>query len=80
MLSLFSRSGAQCFVAQMNVQKAEMLERLSTARNFSNLDDEDNCTAASKAVRQVRPNTPLYEFFKNITFNLMEWCILVTES
>ncbi|XP_060792114.1 centromere/kinetochore protein zw10 homolog [Neoarius graeffei] len=49
----FRKLGAQCFVAQMNVQKAEMLERLSTARNFSNLDDEDNCTAASKAVRQV---------------------------
>lgn len=44
----------------MNVQKAEMLERLSTARNFSNLDDEDNYTAASKAVRQVRPN-PVYD-------------------
>lgn len=49
----FRKLGAQCFVAQMNVQKAEMLERLSTARNFSNLDDEDNYTAASKAVRQV---------------------------
>uniref|UniRef100_A0AAR2JR12 Centromere/kinetochore protein zw10 homolog n=1 Tax=Pygocentrus nattereri TaxID=42514 RepID=A0AAR2JR12_PYGNA len=49
----FRRLGAQCFVAQMNVQKAEMLERLSTARNFSNLDDEDNYSAASKAVRQV---------------------------
>uniref|UniRef100_W5KEC2 Centromere/kinetochore protein zw10 homolog n=1 Tax=Astyanax mexicanus TaxID=7994 RepID=W5KEC2_ASTMX len=49
----FRKLGAQCFVAQMNVQKAEMLERLSTARNFSNLDDEDNYSAASKAVRQV---------------------------
>ncbi|GAA6097133.1 centromere/kinetochore protein zw10 homolog [Tachysurus ichikawai] len=49
----FRKLGAQCFVAQMNVQKAEMLERLSTARNFSSLDDEDNYTAASKAVRQV---------------------------
>ncbi|XP_036444306.1 centromere/kinetochore protein zw10 homolog [Colossoma macropomum] len=49
----FRRLGAQCFVAQMNVQKAEMLERLSTARNFSNLHDEDNYSAASKAVRQV---------------------------
>ncbi|XP_017348824.1 centromere/kinetochore protein zw10 homolog [Ictalurus punctatus] len=49
----FRKLGAQCFVAQMNVQKAEMLERLSTARNFCNLDDKDNYTAASKAVRQV---------------------------
>uniref|UniRef100_A0A4W4EAC3 Zw10 kinetochore protein n=1 Tax=Electrophorus electricus TaxID=8005 RepID=A0A4W4EAC3_ELEEL len=48
----FRKLGAQCFVAQMNVQKAEMLERLCTARNFSNLDDEDNYSAASKAVRQ----------------------------
>uniref|UniRef100_A0A673KG84 Centromere/kinetochore protein zw10 homolog n=1 Tax=Sinocyclocheilus rhinocerous TaxID=307959 RepID=A0A673KG84_9TELE len=49
----FRRLGARCFVAQMNVQKAEMLERLSTARNFSNLDDEDNYSVASKAIRQV---------------------------
>lgn len=45
--------GAQCFLAQMNVQRAELLERLSTAHNFCNLDDEDNYIAASKAVRQV---------------------------
>ncbi|XP_016088830.1 centromere/kinetochore protein zw10 homolog isoform X1 [Sinocyclocheilus grahami] len=49
----FRRLGARCFVAQMNVQKAEMLERLSTARNFSNLDDENNYSVASKAIRQV---------------------------
>lgn len=49
----FRRLGARCFVAQMNVQKAEMLERLSTARNFSSLDDEDNFSVASKAIRQV---------------------------
>uniref|UniRef100_A0A8C2KG54 Centromere/kinetochore protein zw10 homolog n=1 Tax=Cyprinus carpio TaxID=7962 RepID=A0A8C2KG54_CYPCA len=49
----FRRLGARCFVAQMNIQKAEMLERLSTARNFSNLDDEDNYSVASKAIRQV---------------------------
>uniref|UniRef100_A0A673KEK5 Centromere/kinetochore protein zw10 homolog n=1 Tax=Sinocyclocheilus rhinocerous TaxID=307959 RepID=A0A673KEK5_9TELE len=49
----FRRLGARCFVAQMNVQKAEMLERLSTARNFSNLDDEDSYSVASKAIRQV---------------------------
>uniref|UniRef100_A0A673KB47 Centromere/kinetochore protein zw10 homolog n=1 Tax=Sinocyclocheilus rhinocerous TaxID=307959 RepID=A0A673KB47_9TELE len=48
----FRRLGARCFVAQMNVQKAEMLERLSTARNFSNLDDEDSYSVASKAIRQ----------------------------
>lgn len=46
--------GAKCFLAQMNVQRAELLERLSTAHNFCNLDDDDNYTAASKAVRQVR--------------------------
>lgn len=40
----------------MNVQRAELLERLSTAHNFCNLDDEDNYIAASKAVRQVRGN------------------------
>lgn len=49
----FRRLGARCFVAQMNVQKAEMLERLSTARNFSSLDDEENYSVASKAIRQV---------------------------
>uniref|UniRef100_A0A8C1SAY5 Centromere/kinetochore protein zw10 homolog n=1 Tax=Cyprinus carpio TaxID=7962 RepID=A0A8C1SAY5_CYPCA len=49
----FRRLGARCFMAQMNIQKAEMLERLSTARNFSNLDDEDNYSVASKAIRQV---------------------------
>uniref|UniRef100_A0A8C9Z3W9 Centromere/kinetochore protein zw10 homolog n=1 Tax=Sander lucioperca TaxID=283035 RepID=A0A8C9Z3W9_SANLU len=49
----FRKLGAQCFLAQMNVQRAELLERLSTAHNFSNLDDEDNYIAASKAVRQV---------------------------
>uniref|UniRef100_A0A674A7A2 Zw10 kinetochore protein n=1 Tax=Salmo trutta TaxID=8032 RepID=A0A674A7A2_SALTR len=48
----FRKLGAQCFLAQLNVQRAEMLERLSTARNFSNLDDEENYSAASKAVRQ----------------------------
>lgn len=45
--------GARCFLAQMNVQRAELLERLSTAHNFCNLDDEDNYIAANKAVRQV---------------------------
>uniref|UniRef100_A0A8D3E8Q6 Centromere/kinetochore protein zw10 homolog n=1 Tax=Scophthalmus maximus TaxID=52904 RepID=A0A8D3E8Q6_SCOMX len=49
----FRKLGAQCFLAQLNVQRAELLERLSTAHNFCNLDDEDNYIAASKAVRQV---------------------------
>ncbi|XP_028838354.1 centromere/kinetochore protein zw10 homolog [Denticeps clupeoides] len=49
----FRRLGIQCFVAQMNVQKSEMLERLSNGRNFANLDDDENYSAASKAVRQV---------------------------
>uniref|UniRef100_H3BGT9 Centromere/kinetochore protein zw10 homolog n=1 Tax=Latimeria chalumnae TaxID=7897 RepID=H3BGT9_LATCH len=49
----FRRLGTDCFLAQMRAQKAELLERLSTARNFSNLDDEDNYSAANKAVRQV---------------------------
>uniref|UniRef100_A0A3Q0SAM9 Centromere/kinetochore protein zw10 homolog n=1 Tax=Amphilophus citrinellus TaxID=61819 RepID=A0A3Q0SAM9_AMPCI len=49
----FRKLGAQCFLAQLNVQRAELLERLSTAHNFCNLDDEENYTAASKAVRQV---------------------------
>ncbi|CAF97316.1 unnamed protein product [Tetraodon nigroviridis] len=49
----FRRLGARCFLAQMNVQRSELLERLSTAHNFCNLDDEDNYVAASKAVRQV---------------------------
>ncbi|XP_062995110.1 centromere/kinetochore protein zw10 homolog [Elgaria multicarinata webbii] len=45
--------GTECFLAQMRVQKGELLERLSSARNFSNVDDEDNYSAANKAVRQV---------------------------
>ncbi|XP_053125841.1 centromere/kinetochore protein zw10 homolog [Hemicordylus capensis] len=49
----FRRLGTQCFMAQMRVQKGELLERLTSARNFSNVDDEDNYSAANKAVRQV---------------------------
>ncbi|XP_075878604.1 centromere/kinetochore protein zw10 homolog [Nelusetta ayraudi] len=49
----FRKLGAHCFLAQLNVQKGELLERLSTAHNFCNLDDDDNYIAASKAVRQV---------------------------
>lgn len=53
----------ECFLAQMRVQKGEILERLSSARNFSNMDDEENYCAANKAIRQVsrqpKPNMPL---------------------
>ncbi|XP_003472868.2 centromere/kinetochore protein zw10 homolog [Cavia porcellus] len=49
----FRRLGTECFLAQMRAQKSELLERLSSARNFSNMDDEENYSAASKAVRQV---------------------------
>uniref|UniRef100_A0A8C0JW09 Zw10 kinetochore protein n=1 Tax=Canis lupus dingo TaxID=286419 RepID=A0A8C0JW09_CANLU len=48
----FRRLGTECFLAQMRAQKGELLERLSSARNFSNMDDEENYSAASKAVRQ----------------------------
>ncbi|KAM9781301.1 centromere/kinetochore protein zw10 homolog isoform X2 [Syngnathus typhle] len=53
MVPAFRKLGAQCFLTQLNIQRAELLERLSTARNFCNLDDADNYAAASKAVRQV---------------------------
>ncbi|XP_004604760.1 centromere/kinetochore protein zw10 homolog [Sorex araneus] len=49
----FRRLGTECFLAQLRAQKGELLERLSSARNFSNMDDEENYSAASKAVRQV---------------------------
>lgn len=49
----FSTTGTECFLAQMRAQKGELLERLSSARNFSNVDDEENYSAACKAVRQV---------------------------
>ncbi|XP_050012336.1 centromere/kinetochore protein zw10 homolog [Alexandromys fortis] len=49
----FRRLGTECFLAQMRAQKGELLERLSSARSFSNMDDEENYSAASKAVRQV---------------------------
>lgn len=53
----------------MNVQRAELLERLSTAHNFCNLDDEDNYIAASKAVRQVHEafKTRVLFFFHTYT-------------
>lgn len=49
----FRRLGTECFLAQMQAQKRALLERLSSARNFSNMDDEENYSAASKAIRQV---------------------------
>ncbi|XP_037697420.1 centromere/kinetochore protein zw10 homolog [Choloepus didactylus] len=49
----FRRLGTECFLAQMRAQKGELLERLSSARDFSNMDDEENYSAASKAVHQV---------------------------
>ncbi|XP_027628688.1 centromere/kinetochore protein zw10 homolog [Tupaia chinensis] len=49
----FRRLGTECFLAQMRAQKGELLERLSSARNFSNMDDEENYSAANKAIRQV---------------------------
>lgn len=49
----FRRLGTECFLAQMQAQKGELLERLSSARSFANMDDEENYSAASKAVRQV---------------------------
>ncbi|NXG63756.1 ZW10 protein, partial [Hemiprocne comata] len=49
----FRRLGMECFLAQMRVQKGEILERLSSARNFSNMDDEENYSAANKAIKQV---------------------------
>lgn len=45
--------GTECFLAQMRAQKREILERLSSARNFLNMDDEENYSAARRAVRQV---------------------------
>ncbi|XP_006890853.1 PREDICTED: centromere/kinetochore protein zw10 homolog isoform X2 [Elephantulus edwardii] len=49
----FRRLGTECFLAQMRAQKGELLERLSSARNFLNMDDEENYSAANKAIRQV---------------------------
>ncbi|XP_069750956.1 centromere/kinetochore protein zw10 homolog isoform X2 [Narcine bancroftii] len=49
----FRRLGTECFLAQLRTQRDELLERLSTSRNFSSLEDADNYSAANKAVRQV---------------------------
>ncbi|XP_033834174.1 centromere/kinetochore protein zw10 homolog [Periophthalmus magnuspinnatus] len=53
MVSTLRKLGARCFLTQLNMQRTELLDRLSTAHNLCNLDDEDNYIAASKAVRQV---------------------------
>ncbi|XP_077162643.1 centromere/kinetochore protein zw10 homolog [Paroedura picta] len=53
LVPVFRRLGAECFLAQMRGQKGELLERLSSARDFSTIDDEDSYAAANKAVRQV---------------------------
>ncbi|XP_054853771.1 centromere/kinetochore protein zw10 homolog isoform X2 [Eublepharis macularius] len=53
LVPIFRRLGTECFLAQMRAQKGELLERLSSARNFSTVDDEDSYAAANKAVRQV---------------------------
>ncbi|XP_063042447.1 centromere/kinetochore protein zw10 homolog isoform X2 [Engraulis encrasicolus] len=47
------RQGTRCFISQMSVLKGEILESLSTARDFSNLEDAANAETANKAVRQV---------------------------
>ncbi|XP_018424685.1 PREDICTED: centromere/kinetochore protein zw10 homolog [Nanorana parkeri] len=49
----FRRLGTETFLAQMRTQKEELLDRLSNARSFSNMEDEENYTAAHKAIRQV---------------------------
>ncbi|XP_053546097.1 centromere/kinetochore protein zw10 homolog [Bombina bombina] len=49
----FRRLGTESFLAQMRSQKAELLERLSSARTFINMEDEENYTTAHKAIRQV---------------------------
>ncbi|KAG9482193.1 hypothetical protein GDO78_011086 [Eleutherodactylus coqui] len=49
----FRRLGTEAFLAQMRLQKGELLDRLSNARSFINMEDEDNYTAGHKAIRQV---------------------------
>ncbi|KAM3923918.1 centromere/kinetochore protein zw10 homolog [Leptodactylus fuscus] len=49
----FRRLGTETFLAQMRLQKGELLDRLSNARSFLNMEDEDNYTAGHKAIRQV---------------------------
>ncbi|KAG8434451.1 hypothetical protein GDO86_012719 [Hymenochirus boettgeri] len=49
----FRRLGTECFLAQMRSQKEDLLERLSNAKTFCNMEDEENYTTAHKAIRQV---------------------------
>ncbi|XP_056398391.1 centromere/kinetochore protein zw10 homolog isoform X2 [Hyla sarda] len=49
----FRRLGTETFLAQMRLQKGELLDRLSNARSFINMEDEDNYTAGHKAIRQI---------------------------
>ncbi|XP_053307555.1 centromere/kinetochore protein zw10 homolog [Spea bombifrons] len=49
----FRRLGTEVFLAQMRSQKGDLLERLSSAKKFCNMEDEENYTAAHKAIRQV---------------------------
>ncbi|NXM38269.1 ZW10 protein, partial [Gymnorhina tibicen] len=49
----FKKLGMECFLAQMQVQKQGVLDRLWSARNFSNMDDDENYRAANKSIKQV---------------------------
>ncbi|XP_073513099.1 centromere/kinetochore protein zw10 homolog [Phyllobates terribilis] len=49
----FRRLGTETFLAQMRLQKGDLLDRLSNARSFVNMEDENNYTAGHKAIRQV---------------------------
>uniref|UniRef100_A0A8C6S4X7 Centromere/kinetochore protein zw10 homolog n=1 Tax=Neogobius melanostomus TaxID=47308 RepID=A0A8C6S4X7_9GOBI len=66
MVPSFRKLGVQCFLDQLNVQRTELLDRLSTAHNLCNLDDEVNYTAASKAVRQVGLFCRLYTVWQDV--------------
>ncbi|XP_075460164.1 centromere/kinetochore protein zw10 homolog isoform X2 [Ascaphus truei] len=49
----FRKLGKESFRVQISLQEEELLERLSSARNFRNMEEEENYTAAHKAIRQV---------------------------
>ncbi|NXD99804.1 ZW10 protein, partial [Chaetorhynchus papuensis] len=49
----FKKLGMECFLAQMQMQKRGVLDRLWSARNFSNMDDDENYRAANKSIKQV---------------------------
>ncbi|NWV49555.1 ZW10 protein, partial [Daphoenositta chrysoptera] len=49
----FKKLGMECFGAQIQMQKRGVLDRLWTARNFSNMDDDENYRAANKSIKQV---------------------------